>query len=84
MKTSFLWKDSDWNWKTRANISQSGFLESGQWQTSGTMFENVPLPLDWPVYVSHAEASAYARRGQERNCQLKRSGIAPLARPGRA
>ena len=25
------------------------------------MFENVPLPLDWPVYVSHAEASAYAR-----------------------
>ena len=25
------------------------------------MFEAVPLPLDWPVYVSQAEASAYAR-----------------------
>ncbi len=25
------------------------------------MFEDLPLPLDWPVYVSHAEASAYAR-----------------------
>jgi formylglycine-generating enzyme required for sulfatase activity len=25
------------------------------------MFEQVPLPLDWPVYVSHAEAAAYAR-----------------------
>ena len=25
------------------------------------MFDEVPLPLDWPVYVSHAEASAYAR-----------------------
>src|SRR4029077_1678114 len=25
------------------------------------MFQDVPLPLDWPVYVSHAEASAYAR-----------------------
>ena len=24
------------------------------------MFEALPLPLDWPVYVSHAEASAYA------------------------
>ena len=24
-------------------------------------FETVPLPLDWPVYVSHAEAAAYAR-----------------------
>ena len=25
------------------------------------MFDEVPLPLDWPVYVSHAEAAAYAR-----------------------
>ena len=25
------------------------------------MFDELPLPLDWPVYVSHAEASAYAR-----------------------
>ncbi len=26
-----------------------------------TMFEEVPLPLDWPVYVTQAEAAAYAR-----------------------
>jgi ergothioneine biosynthesis protein EgtB len=25
------------------------------------MFAEIPLPLDWPVYVSQAEASAYAR-----------------------
>jgi formylglycine-generating enzyme required for sulfatase activity len=25
------------------------------------MFNEVPLPLDWPVYVSHAEATAYSR-----------------------
>jgi iron(II)-dependent oxidoreductase len=25
------------------------------------MFEDIPLPPDWPVYVSQAEASAYAR-----------------------
>jgi formylglycine-generating enzyme required for sulfatase activity len=25
------------------------------------MFDEVPLPQAWPVYVSHAEASAYAR-----------------------
>jgi formylglycine-generating enzyme required for sulfatase activity len=24
------------------------------------MFEEIPLPLDWPVYVTHDEASAYA------------------------
>ena len=25
------------------------------------MFEDIPLPPDWPVYVSQAEATAYAR-----------------------
>ena len=25
------------------------------------MFEEIPMPLDWPVYVSHAQASAYAK-----------------------
>lgn len=31
----------------------------GAWWQRG-MFAAVPLPLDWPVYVTHAEASAYA------------------------
>ena len=36
--------------------------ESGRsgWVWRG-MFEDLPLPPDWPVYVSQAEASAYAR-----------------------
>ena len=25
------------------------------------MFDEIPLPASWPVYVSHAEAAAYAR-----------------------
>ncbi len=33
--------------------------ESGRWLYRG-MFGSVPLPLDWPVYVSHEQASAYA------------------------
>ena len=32
----------------------------GEWLWRG-MFERVPLPPTWPVYVSQAEASAYAR-----------------------
>ena len=32
----------------------------GDWRWRG-MFEAMPLPPDWPVYVSQAEASAYAR-----------------------
>jgi formylglycine-generating enzyme required for sulfatase activity len=32
----------------------------GQWCYHG-MFEDIPLPLDWPVYVSYDQAQAYAR-----------------------
>lgn len=31
----------------------------GQWYWRG-MWEDVPLPLDWPVYATHEEASAFA------------------------
>jgi iron(II)-dependent oxidoreductase len=37
-----------------------GFGWDNRWFYRG-MFDRVPLPLQWPVYVSHAEASAYAR-----------------------
>ncbi|HWG37985.1 MAG TPA: SUMF1/EgtB/PvdO family nonheme iron enzyme [Terriglobales bacterium] len=32
---------------------------NGAWWQRG-MFRAVPLPLEWPVYVTHSEASAYA------------------------
>jgi ergothioneine biosynthesis protein EgtB len=57
-----VWKEADWNWKTTQAISHPVFWSqvNGEWRYR-TMFEEVPLPLDWPVYVSQAEASAYAR-----------------------
>jgi len=33
---------------------------NGQWRYCG-MFEEIPLPLDWPVYVAQDQAQAYAR-----------------------
>jgi ergothioneine biosynthesis protein EgtB len=57
-----LWTEADWNWKTENHIAHPGF-----WRRRGdswfirAMFDEIPLPLDWPVYVSHAEASAYVR-----------------------
>jgi ergothioneine biosynthesis protein EgtB len=56
------WSDADWQWKSQAGVSHPVFWEKhgGEWHFRG-MFEVVPLPGDWPVYVSHAEASAYAR-----------------------
>jgi len=57
-----FWSDDDWNWKTTQGVTHPVF-----WKTVNdelryrAMFDEVPLPLDWPVYVSHAEAMAYAR-----------------------
>ncbi len=57
-----LWSEADWSWKTQQAISHPVFWNriKGEWHYR-TMFDDVPLPPDWPVYVSHAEASAYAR-----------------------
>jgi iron(II)-dependent oxidoreductase len=57
-----LWSERDWNWKSARNVEHPGFWarRGGDWYLHG-MFDEAPLPLDWPVYVSHAEASAYAR-----------------------
>jgi iron(II)-dependent oxidoreductase len=39
-------------------------LRNGRWHYRG-MFSEIPLPLDWPVYVTQRQAAAYAKwRGQ--------------------
>ncbi len=61
-KTRPLWSEDDWDWKTGQSVEHPVFwINSGNGWQYRTMFEQVPLPLDWPVYVSHAEAMAYAR-----------------------
>jgi len=57
-----LWIAPNWDWKTSSNISHPAFWKRAgdEWHLR-TMFDEIPLPLSWPVYVSHAEASAYAR-----------------------
>jgi ergothioneine biosynthesis protein EgtB len=53
--------ENDWNWKSQHAISHPAFWkhDGNQWLYR-TMFNDVSLPLDWPVYVSQAEAKAYA------------------------
>ena len=57
-----LWDPKGWEW-----IRSSGILYPKFWIPRDdawfyrTMFEEIPLPGYWPVYVSHAEAQAYAR-----------------------
>jgi iron(II)-dependent oxidoreductase len=75
-KTRAFWTDDDWNWKTVHQTSHPLFWRkkdvwkkknygpSGHNWAYRTMFDEIPLDevsLDWPVYVSQAEAAAYAR-----------------------
>jgi ergothioneine biosynthesis protein EgtB len=57
-----LWKDEDWQWKSQHDIRHPAFWkrDNERWYYLA-MFDEIPLPLEWPVYVSHAEANAYAR-----------------------
>ena len=70
------WRDDDWAWLEAEGITHPHFWEpaaakstegnrserserSERWYWRG-MFERVPLPAAWPVYVTWVEARAYA------------------------
>ena len=57
-----LWDPAGWDWINSAAIQHPKFWveREGTWFYR-TMFEEIPLPPEWPVYVSHAEAQAFAR-----------------------
>jgi ergothioneine biosynthesis protein EgtB len=61
------WRAEDWAWLAAEAVTHPPFWErdGGAWYWRG-MFERVPLPASWPVYVSWAEARAYASwRGRQ-------------------
>jgi ergothioneine biosynthesis protein EgtB len=60
-KNRALWDDESWNRKIANNVEHPAFWrrDGNLWLYRG-MFGEVRLPRDWPVYLSHAEATAYA------------------------
>jgi gamma-glutamyl hercynylcysteine S-oxide synthase len=56
------WTPDDWNWRETEGLDHPLFWErvGDAWFWRG-MFGVVALPTSWPVYVSQAEASAFAR-----------------------
>jgi gamma-glutamyl hercynylcysteine S-oxide synthase len=64
------WTPEDWEWKQRTRLAHPHFWlakskfaptdSDAQWNYQA-MFGTIPLPPSWPVYVTHAEASAFAR-----------------------
>jgi len=57
-----LWDEDGWRWRCQAGVTHPlRWVErAGGWRYRG-MFAEVPLSVAWPVFVSHAEAQAYAR-----------------------
>jgi iron(II)-dependent oxidoreductase len=77
------WRPEDWRWIESEPIRHPLFWERAgdRWYWRG-MFERLPLPPSWPVYVSHAEAAAFARWNDARlpteaEFQRAASGSAP-------
>jgi ergothioneine biosynthesis protein EgtB len=56
-----LWSVDDWEWLRASGREHPPFwvLRTGEWRYRA-MFGEVPLGASWPVYVSYAEAAAYA------------------------
>ena len=55
-----LWSPGAWDWKEKQGIEHPLFWSKNNAWNYRAMFEERPLPPDWPVYASQAEASAYA------------------------
>jgi len=67
--TAFYWTPQDWSWIAAQGRRYPHFwvpksaasAESIAHWDLRTMFGAIPLPPSWPVYVTHAEACAFAR-----------------------
>ena len=57
-----FWRPDDWEWKIQAAVEHPVFwLRGDKGYRYRSMFEEIDLPLDSPVFVSYAEAVAYAQ-----------------------
>jgi ergothioneine biosynthesis protein EgtB len=92
-----LWSDEGWDWIQAERVHHPAFWlsadasdighrspDSERWRWRG-MFAAAPLPARLPVYVSHAEASAYARwKGRRLMSEAEWHRAAEGAAPGYA
>jgi gamma-glutamyl hercynylcysteine S-oxide synthase len=79
-----LWSGAGWTWIQAEGVTHPAFWASSPsgfaWRG---MFETLPLPMAWPVYVSHAEAEAFARwKGRRLMTEAEWHRAAEGASPG--
>ena len=55
-----LWTAEGWEWKSRTNIAFPKFwIDAGDTFRYRAMFDEMPMPMDWPVEINCHEAMAY-------------------------
>jgi ergothioneine biosynthesis protein EgtB len=91
--TPAWWTEADWTWRQQEGLRHPSFwIPSDAPRPAGArtlagwawrgMFEAIPLPAAWPVYVSQAEATAYARwRGRRLPTEAEYARAAAGASP---
>lgn len=78
-----LWTEEGWEWKTRTNTFLPKF-----WITKQdtflyrAMFDDMPMPMDWPVEVNAHEAVAYINWLNDGSRLLSEAEFVFLAREG--
>jgi 5-histidylcysteine sulfoxide synthase len=57
------WNEESWQWKTEYNVKQPKFwrIDDNNKYKYRAMFDEIDLPLNWPVEVNYYEAMAYCR-----------------------
>jgi ergothioneine biosynthesis protein EgtB len=77
------WSAADWEWITETGVRHPVFwVPTGSEFRYRSMFEEIPLPIDSAVFVSYAEASAYARwAGKDLSTEAEWQRAAEGAKP---
>ena len=56
-----LWSERGWGWRASQELEHPlHWVRRGDEWFYRTLFEEIPLPSDWPVFVAFEEAAAYA------------------------
>ncbi|ACB50392.1 hypothetical protein cce_1041 [Crocosphaera subtropica ATCC 51142] len=59
-ETQSYWNEKSWQWKEENKVKNPKFWQFNNGKYSyRAMFDEIPLPLDWPVEVNYYEAMAY-------------------------
>lgn len=76
-----FWTEEGWNWKTKYNVNQPKFwVKNGNFFQYRAMFDNIEMPLDWPVEVNAHEACAYCNWKNDGSRLLSEAEFLSIAR----